>query len=246
MFHIKHLRNLVFKVANNSFYLDPVCTHLKTHRPAWVSRRTTLYSTVSQLSPGNVTPNFATPNRFVEIVHQELTMEEIHRGNKLTPAIQVGYEATYYEVQIALEVFILASGISVVLGDPMISKSATFHIVSAIPLYQPNEDGSTASLYQFCHDHLAIATDKSQYVEFGVATSQQCSDTNRIKLCRKGFPTTTDVTFLCLTSLFYNLSLLVLRNFLLKLVVLPDSPQVFLTAHMVSTTSYHENVIFRC
>ena len=46
-------------------------------------------------------------------------MEEVHRGTKLTPAIQVGYEATYYEVQIVLEVSILASGISVVLGKPM-------------------------------------------------------------------------------------------------------------------------------
>ena len=42
-------------------------------------------------------------------------MEEVHRGTKLTPAIQVGSEATYYEVQIVLEVSILASGSSVVL-----------------------------------------------------------------------------------------------------------------------------------
>ena len=97
-------------------------------------------------------------------------MEEVHRGTKLTPTIQVGYEATYYEVQIALEVSILASGISVVLGIPRNSKSATFIILLAIPLYQPNEDGSTASLYQLRHDYLAFATDKSQYAELAVAT----------------------------------------------------------------------------
>ena len=71
-------------------------------------------------------------------------MEEVHRGTKLTPAIQVGYEATYDEVQFVLEVSILASGIPIVLGIHMNSKSATFNILRAIPLYQPNEDSSTA------------------------------------------------------------------------------------------------------
>ena len=108
-----------------------------------------------------VTPNFLTPNRLAEIVHA-LTMEEVHRGTKLTPAMQVGYDATYCEVHFVLGVSILASGISVVLGIPMKSKSATFNILHAVPLCQPNEDGSTASLYQFHHDFLAIVTDKSQ------------------------------------------------------------------------------------
>ena len=141
--------------------MDLVFTHLKAYRSLFVSYRTNLFSAVSSLSSGYVTPNFLTPNRLPEIVH-ELTMEEVHRGTKLTPAIQVGYEATYYEVQIVLQVSILASGISVVLGIPMNSKSATFNILRAIPWYKPNEDGSTASLYHFRHDYLAIATDKSQ------------------------------------------------------------------------------------
>ena len=239
--HTKHFSNLVFKVENYTSYLDLVFTHLKAYRSAFVSYRTNLYSAVSSLSSGYVTPNFLTPNRLAEIVH-ELTMEEVHRGTKLTPAIQVGYEATYYEVQIVLEVSILASGISVVLGIPMNSKSATFNILRAIPLYQPNEDGSTASLYQFRHDYLAIATDKSQYAELSVATLQQCSGTNRIKLCRKGFSTTTDVTLLCLTSLFYNFSVPALRNCHVESVLLPDAPQAFYLAdglyHVISRTRH--------
>ena len=128
-------------------------------------------------------------------------MGEVHRGTKPTLAIQVSYKATYCEVEFVLQVSILASGIFVVLGTPMNSKSATFNILRAIPLYQPNEDSSIVSLYQFPHDYLAIATDKSQYVKWGIATLQQCSSKNRIKLCRKGF-STTDVTLLCLTFLF--------------------------------------------
>ena len=73
----------------------------------------------------------------------------------------------------------------------MNSKSVTFNILRAIPFYQPNEDGSTASLYQFRHEYLATATVKSQYAELGVATLQQCSGTNSIKLAPKGFSTTT-------------------------------------------------------
>ena len=117
-------------------------------------------------------------------------------------------------------------------------KSATFNILRAITLYQPNEDGSTACLYQFRRDCLAIATDKSQYAELGVATLQQCSGTNGIKLCRKGFSNTTDVTFLCLTSLFYNFSVPALRNCHVESVLLPDAPQAFYLAgglyHVIS------------
>ena len=137
-----------------------------------------------------------------------------------------------------LEVSILASGISVVLGIPMNSKSAKFIIFRAIPLYQPNEDGSTASLYPFRHDYLAIATNISQYAELGVATLQQCSGTNRIKLCPKGFSTTTNVTVLCLTSLSYNFSVPALRNCHVESVLLPDPPQAFYLAdghyHVIS------------
>ena len=217
--HTNHFSYLVSKVENYNSYLDSVYTHFKTYRSVFVSYRTNLYSEVSSISSGYVNPKFLTPNPLAEIVH-ELTMEEVHRGAKLTPALQVGYEATYYEVQIVLEVSILASGISVVLGIPLISKSATFNILRKIPLYQPNEDGSTASLYQFRHDYLAIATDKSQYAE-------QCSGIKRIKLCRKRFSTTTDVTLLCLRSVFYNFKVPALRNCHVELVLLPDAPQAF-------------------
>ena len=134
VFHTKQFSNIVFKVENYTSYLDLGFTHLKAYRSAFVSYRTNLYSAVSSFSSGYVTANFLTPNRLAEIAH-ELTMEEVHRGTKLTPVIQVGYDATYYEVQIVLEVSMLASGISVVLGIPMNSKSATFNILRAIPLY---------------------------------------------------------------------------------------------------------------
>ena len=122
-------------------------------------------------------------------------MEEVHRGTKLTPAIQACYETKYYEVQFVLEASIPASGISSVLGIPLNPKSATFNILRAIPLSQPNENGSTTSRYQFRHDFLSFEFDKYHYSELEVATLQNFSGMNRIKLCRKGFSTTTDVTF---------------------------------------------------
>ena len=162
-----------------------------------------MYSAVSSLSSGFVPPNFLKPDQLAAIV-EDLTAEEIRRGTKLTPAIQVGFEATYYEVQIVLEVTVLQEGLSIVLGIPMNSKSSTFDVYRAIPLHQPNEDGTTASVYRFSHEFVAIATDNSQYAELSATTLNQCSGTNRIKLCRKGFSTTTDETLLCLTSLFYE------------------------------------------
>ena len=135
-------------------------THLKAYRSAFISYRIILHAAISSLLSSPVTPNFLTPNRLAEVVH-ELTKEEVHRGTKLTPAIQLGYEAAYYEVQIDLEKSVPASGISVVLGIPMSSKSPAFNILRTYPLCQLNEDGSTASLYQFGHDFLAIATENS-------------------------------------------------------------------------------------
>ena len=241
--HTKHFSNLVFKVEIYISSVDLVYTHLKAYRSAFVSSRNNLFSAFSSLSSGHATPNFLTPIHLAEIVH-ELTMEEVHRGTKLTPAIQVGYEASYYEVQMVLEVTILASSISVVLEIPMNSKSVKFNLLRAIPLYQPNEDGSIAFLYQFRHDFLAVAIDKSQYAELSVAMLQQCSGTNRIKLQRKGFSTSTDVTFLCLTSLFCNLVFL-----LSKIVMLNQFcyliPRKLFTSQMVFVTSSSENGIFR-
>ena len=101
-----------------------------------------------------------------------------------------------YVFQIVLEFFIFASDLSVVLGTTMLSKSATINSVRAVSLYPHNENDSTVSLHQFRHESLAITKDESQHCEIGVPTLEQNSGTNRIKLCRKKFNTTTDVYLL--------------------------------------------------
>ena len=88
---------------------------------------------------------------------------------------------------------------------------------------------------------MAIATDNSQYAELSATTLSRCSGTNRIKLCRKGFSTTTDETRLCLTSLFYEYSIPALRNCLVDSVLLPEAPQASYLAdglyHVISRTA---------
>ena len=65
--------------------------------------------------------------------------------------------------------------------------------------------------------------------------------TKRIKLCRKGFSTTTDETLLCLTSLFYEYSIPALRNCLVDSVLLPEATQASYLAdglyHVISRTA---------
>ena len=123
----------------------------------------------------------------------------------------------------------------------MNSKSSTFDVYLAIPLHQPNEDGTTASVYRFSHEFVAIATDNSQYAELSATTFSQCSGTNRIKLCRKGFSTTMDETLLCLTSLFHDYSIPALRNCLVDSVLLPEASQASYLAdglyHVISRTA---------
>ena len=235
--HLAQTINYYQQLQEYISYLNSLYTHVKSYRAAFYAYKIALFSTLSSLAAGYVTPQFLLPDQLASIV-KELANDEILRGTKLSPAIRVGHEAIYYEIQLVLEVTLLSSGLSVVLGIPMNSKSSTFDIYLATPLYQPNADGDTASLYQFPNPFLAISTDNTQFAELGASTLQQCSGNNRIKLCRKGFSTTTDETLLCLASLFYNYDVPSVRNCKVESILLPDAPQAFYLAdgmyHVVS------------
>ena len=127
----------------------------------------------------------------------------------------------------------LPEGISFVLGIPMNSMSAMYNVFQAEPLYQPNDDGQTASVYQFPKPYVAIATDNTNFAELAASTLQQCTGSNRIKLCRKGFSTTTDETLLCLTSLYFNQDIPALRNCPISSVLLPEAPEAIYLANGV-------------
>ena len=187
--------------------------HLKSYRASFASFKISMYSTVSSLSSSFVAPSFFTPDQLAAFI-EDVTAEGIQGGTKMTPAIQVGSEATYNEVQIVLEVSVLQEGLSIVLGMAMNSKSSTFDAYRAISLHQPNEDCTIAVVYHFASEFLAIATDNCQYAELSATTRSQCSGTNRINLCRKAFSTTMDETLLCLTSLSCEYHILALCNYL--------------------------------
>ena len=235
--HLAQTMNFYQQLQEYISYLNSLYTHTKLFRAALYADKKALFSTLSSLAAGYVTPQFLLPDQLASIVKKRAN-DEILRGTKLSPAIHVGHEAIYYEIQFFLEVTLLSSGLSVVLGIPMNSKSSTFDVYVATPLYQPNADGKTASFYQFSNPFLAISTDNAQFSELGASTLQQCSGNNRIKLCRKGFSTTTDETLLCLASLFYNYDVPSVRNCKVESNLLPDAPQAFYLAdgmyHVVS------------
>ena len=115
----------------------------------------------------------------------------------------------------------------------MNSKSTTYNVFQAEPSYQPNDDGKTASVHQFPKPYVAIATDNTNFAELAASTLQQCTGSNRIKLCRKGFSTLTDETLLCLTSLYFNQDMPALRNCPVSSVLLPEAPQAIYLANGV-------------
>ena len=156
------------------------------------------------MAAGYVTPQFLLPDQLASII-KELANDEFLHGTKLSPAVRVGHEAIYYKIQLVLEGTPLSTGILVVLGIPLNSKSSNFDIYHATPLYQPNADVDTASLYQYSKPFLPISNDNTQFVELGASTLQQYSGNYRIKLCRKGFSTSTDEILLRLASRFFEL-----------------------------------------
>ena len=200
--HLAQTINIYQQLQENISYLDSLYTHVKSYRAAFYVYKIALFSTLSSLAAGYVTPQFLLPDQLASIV-KKLANDEILRGTKLSIAICDGHEAIYYEIQVVSEITLPSTGLSVVLGFPMKSKSSTFDIYLTTPLYQPNADGDAASLYHFPNLFLAISTDNTDFAELGDPTLQQCSGNNRIKLCRKGFSTTTDETLLCFPSLFF-------------------------------------------
>ena len=212
-------------------------THFKAFPAAFYAYRNNFFSIISSPATGHITPQLLLPTQLATIV-QELAAEEFRKGSKLTPAIPSGFEAIYYELQIVIEVMMLPKGISFVLGIPMNSKSASYNVFQAKPLYQPNDDGKTASVYQFLKPYVATATDNTNFAELAASTLQQCTGSNRIKLCRKGFSTTTDETLLCLTSLYFIQDIPALRNFPVSSVHLLEAPQAIYLAigvyHLIS------------
>ena len=123
----------------------------------------------------------------------------------------------------------------------MNSKSFTFNFYCTMPLHQPNEDRTTASVYHFSQEFVGIPSDNSHYAEFSATTLSQCSGTNRMKLCRKGFYSTTVETLCCLTSLFYKYIIPALRNCLVDTLMLPEAPQGSYSSdglyHVISRTA---------
>ena len=163
--HSLFLQEVRFAIS----HLGTLYTHIKSYQAAFYAYKINLFSTISSLASGQITPQFLLPHEIAAIV-RTLSEEDSYRGTKLTPAIQPGFEAVYYEIQLVLEVTLFPRGISVVLGVPMNSKSSTFNVHHATPLYQPNSDNNTASLFQLAKPFLAVATDDSRYAELDSST----------------------------------------------------------------------------
>ena len=195
--NVHFTQNMIFmqQIRDYVDHLGTLYTHIKSYRAAFYAYKIALFSTISSLAAGYVTPQFLLPSQLATIV-SELASDEIFRGTKLSPAIRAGQEAIYYEIQMVLEVSLLSRGISVVLGIPMNSKKP-FNVFQATPLYQPNDDGDTASIYHFSNSLLAVSTDNKRFAELDASSLQQCSGYNRV---------ITVANLICLLAKFKRLS----------------------------------------
>ena len=163
--NINFTQNMIFvqQIRDYVDHLETLYTHIKSYRAAFYAYKIAHFSTISSLAADYVTPQFLLPSQLATIV-SELANDEIFRGTKLYPAIRAGQEAICYEIQMVLEVSIFSRGISVVIGIPMNSKKP-FNVFQATPLYQPNDDGDTASIYHFSNSLLAVSTDNERFAK---------------------------------------------------------------------------------
>ena len=122
-------------------------------------------------------------------------------------------------------------------GVPMNSKRP-FNVYRAIPPYQRDDDGDTASSYHFPNCILAVSTENSRFAKLDAASLLQHSGSNHNKLCRQGFLTNTDENSLRLPYLYYNYDITALRNRKVESILLLEAPQAFYLAdgldHIIS------------
>ena len=141
-------RHFLQSLQIHLYQIGTLYTHFRVFRAAFFAYRNNFLSTISYLATRHITPQFLLITQFATIV-PDVAAEKFRKGSNLTPAIPSGFEAIYYDVQILLEVMTLPKVIFFLLGIPMNSKPPTYNVCQADPLYQPNDDGKTASAYQF-------------------------------------------------------------------------------------------------
>ena len=144
-------------------------TPLKSYQAAFYAYEMNLLSTVSSPASGRISPQFLQALETADIV-RTLSDEENYRVSKLTPAIQLGFEVVYYGIQLVLEVTLILRDISVVLGVSKNSKFSTFNVYHGTPMYHPNGDNKTVTLFQLAKPFLAVADDDSRYAELDSST----------------------------------------------------------------------------
>ena len=113
---------LLQAIRNYLYQMGTLYTHLKAYREAFSAFKISVFSTISSLAGGNITPQLLLPHQIAEIV-KKLAEGEITRGTKLSLAIRSGFQAIFYEIQLILEVTLIPRSISVLLGISMNSKS---------------------------------------------------------------------------------------------------------------------------
>ena len=132
-----------------------------------------------------------------------------------------------YRSRCCLRVFLLFS------VSPWTPNPRPKMFFQAEPLYQPNEDGKTASAYHFPKPYVTSATDHTNFAELAAPTPEHFIRSNRFKLCHKGLSTAMDETLLCLTPLYFNQDIPALRSFPVSFVLLLEDPQAIYSANGV-------------
>ena len=130
----KALTTSFFKLRNSICHQLIHCTHtLNPFVPRLTPMGIIFASITSSAATGHITRKFLLSIQLAAIV-QELACEDFRKSSNLTPAIPLGFEAIYSELQIVLEAKILPKGISFVLGIPTKSNSATHIVFQEEPL----------------------------------------------------------------------------------------------------------------
>ena len=100
--HLKTLENDILNIKGTLSTLRNLYTHVKSLRAAFYAYEVSLFSSISSLAANYVT--LVLVSWSTRFLCPKTCQWRKPTWNKLSPAIRVGQEATYYEIQMILEV----------------------------------------------------------------------------------------------------------------------------------------------
>ena len=133
--------------------------------------------------------------------------------------------ADYYKFEVVRYAYVSDEGLHLLLEIPLNLGHGVHEIFTATPIPLPTPNTERATHYQLCKTHLLMwhKTNLAEVTEQELST--HCWGSHRLRLCKQPFFTTRSQKTICLTGLFFNRPVTVLKLCAQEVIALRQHPK---------------------